>query len=435
MVINSRRPHYRTATVEGIPPFAEKIEFQFDDSVNVLIGANGTGKSTILKLLSLDVPKTYVRGYKSEGLNVTIGGLWPRNQDGSSTDVRAVPQLYLPPVRVGMMVGSEWRRVLQTPLRDDRWETILNSPLSSHYFQGGHLLYHAVQKLFNEEMFALRGRRRAVTAAHHAYECVKYICSEILTGEHFQNIRTVVDLSDNKEIGELPSSLLAQHIEHYFMGVNTLEADDEDIYIGELSTGTQGVLIWVFYWAIKLARAYEFAPLWEEMPGIIFIDEVENHLHPTWQRRVIPALLKYFPGLQIFATTHSPFVVAGLKAGQVHLLKRSANGVITASSNTEDVIGWTADEILRVFMGVDDPTDDATAAAARELRQLRDAGLHPDERQEEQRQARMRELRQQVDGSLLAGGPRAAEDERFAANLAGILERYRQSRDLNQENG
>ena len=47
----------------------------------------------------------------------------------------------------------------------------------------------------------------------------------------------------------------------------------------------------------------------------------------------------------------------------------------------------------------------------------------------------MRDLRQQVDNSLLAGGPRAAEDERFAANLAGILERYRQSRDLNQENG
>ena len=57
-------------------------------------------------------------------------------------------------------------------------------------------------------------------------------------------------------------------------------------------------------------------------PAILLIDEIENHLHPTWQRRVIPALLEHFPGLQIFATTHSPFVVAGLKAGQVHLLKR-----------------------------------------------------------------------------------------------------------------
>ena len=53
-------------------------------------------------------------------------------------------------------------------------------------------------------------------------------------------------------------------------------------------------------------------------------------------------MLDHFPNLQIFATTHSPFVVAGLKAGQVHLLNRDENGVVTATTNTEDIIGWTA---------------------------------------------------------------------------------------------
>ena len=167
----------------------------------------------------------------------------------------------------------------------------------------------------------------------------------------------------------------------------------------------------------------------------MLIDEIENHLHPTWQRRVIPALLEHFPGLQIFATTHSPFVVAGLKAGQVHLLNRDENGVVTASSNTENIEGWTADEILRVYMGVDDPTDKETAEAAADLRRLRDAGPHPDEREEEQRQARIQELRERVNRDLLAGSVRAAEEERFAENLTRILERYRLSRDLNQENG
>ena len=79
-----------------------------------------------------------------------------------------------------------------------------------------------------------------------------------------------------------------------------------------------------------------------------------------------------FPGLQIFATTHSPFVVAGLKAGQVHLLSRDENGVVTATTNTEDVIGWTADEILRTMMGVDEPTDQLTVDRANRLRQLRE---------------------------------------------------------------
>ena len=78
-----------------------------------------------------------------------------------------------------------------------------------------------------------------------------------------------------------------------------------------------------------------------------------------------PALLKHFPGLQIFATTHSPFVVAGLKAGQAHLLKRDDEGKVTATTNPEDIVGWTADEILRNMMGVEDPTDDATAQQRR----------------------------------------------------------------------
>ena len=73
-------------------------------------------------------------------------------------------------------------------------------------------------------------------------------------------------------------------------------------------------------------------------------------------------------------------MVAGLKAGQVHLINRDADGVITASTNTADIVGWTADEILRVFMGVDDPTDAETAMAASELRRLRDAGPYPDNR-------------------------------------------------------
>ena len=171
------------------------------------------------------------------------------------------------------------------------------------------------------------------------------------------------------------------------------------------------------------------------MPAILLIDEIENHLHPTWQRRVIPALLEHFPGLQIFATTHSPFVVAGLKAGQVHLLNRDANGVVTASTNTEDIVGWTADEILRTMMGVDDPTDDATAAAARELRQLRNEGPRDTEDSEAARQARMQELRRLVNRDLLAGGPAATQRELFEQQFAEALEKYQRSRDLGQDSG
>ena len=193
--------------------------------------------------------------------------------------------------------------------------------------------------------------------------------------------------------------------------------------------------MWVWLLALKMLHHYKYQGGWEKKPAILLIDEIENHLHPTWQRRVIPALLEHFPGLQIFATTHSPFVVAGLKAGQVHMLQRDAEGVITATTNTEDIVGWTSDEILRNLMGVDDPTDDATAAAARELRELRNEGPQAAEEDESARQERMQELRRLVDRDLLAGGPREAQRELFEQQFADALEKYRKSRELGQENG
>ena len=52
------------------------------------------------------------------------------------------------------------------------------------------------------------------------------------------------------------------------------------------------------------------APL--KTPGVVLIDEVDLHLHPRWQRQVIGDLLRTFPRIQFFGTTHSPFVIQSL---------------------------------------------------------------------------------------------------------------------------
>ena len=172
---------------------------------------------------------------------------------------------------------------------------------------------------------------------------------------------------------------------------------------------------------------YDFVDDWHEKPAILLIDEIENHLHPTWQRRVIPALLEYFPGLQIFATTHSPFVVAGLKAGQVHLLRRDENGVVTASTNTEDIIGWTADEILRTWMGVDEPTDLTTINRANRLRELREQEtLTPEE------EAELQALRRQINEDLMSKSNPLEEQRKHYADLMQRFLLSRQS-DLSQD--
>ena len=249
--------------------------------------------------------------------------------------------------------------------------------------------------------------------------CTKDICSEVIYGSsshpYVESLRG--------EFGE--EEIVAVHPS---MGIETTDnVLGDSLYAAALSSGTQGSFLWIRALALEMAHHYGWTEGWEKKPAILLIDEIENHLHPTWQRRVIPALLKHFPGLQIFATTHSPFVVAGLKAGQVHLLKRDENGVVTASTNTEDIVGWTADEILRNLMGVEEPTDQLTVDRMNRLRQLREKESLTSEEESE-----LNELRRQVNEDLLSkGGPLEAQRERYGELMEQFI-RSRQS-ELNQD--
>lgn len=54
-----------------------------------------------------------------------------------------------------------------------------------------------------------------------------------------------------------------------------------------------------------------------ESSGVVLIDEIDLHLHPHWQRRVVSDLQRAFPRIQFIATTHSPFIIQSLSPGQV----------------------------------------------------------------------------------------------------------------------
>ena len=57
-----------------------------------------------------------------------------------------------------------------------------------------------------------------------------------------------------------------------------------------------------------------------DTPGLVLIDEIDLHLHPKWQRQIVPALKKIFPKIQFFATTHSPQVIGECKPEEIVLL-------------------------------------------------------------------------------------------------------------------
>ena len=199
-------------------------------------------------------------------------------------------------------------------------------------------------------------------------------------------------------------------------GQNKFATMDGELTFPELSHGTRSVLSWVSQLMLGMAEHYEYYDDWKERRGIFIIDEIDAHLHPSWQRRIIPTLQRHFPNVQIFASTHSPMMVAGLRAGQVHLLKRDETGRVVWSRNEQDIIGWTADEIYRTFMGIDDPTDELTVQRANRLRELRrKESLAPEEERE------MDELRRLVNQDLLSKGPVGPQNERYSELMHRFL--------------
>ena len=286
-------------------------------------------------------------------------------------------------------------------------------------------------KISDEDLFmhasGFRSRAHAnfMQCVYIAHLCAKDICREIVSPalpqdsesthrfvsprgvpevEGRLDVGTQINTSDTYRNPQLPQGRPRGRME--------LRLD-----IADLSSGTGETLCWIRSVALQLLAANDFEFGWDKQPAVLLIDEVENHLHPTWQRRVIPALLKYFPGLQIFATTHSPFVVAGLKMGQVHMLKRDANGVVTASTNEQDIIGWTTDEILRTFMGVDEPTDQLTIDRAQRLKELRGK-----ESLNQAESAEMEDLRRQINADFLSSvTPLGRERERLGDMMLDFL--------------
>lgn len=73
----------------------------------------------------------------------------------------------------------------------------------------------------------------------------------------------------------------------------------------------------------------------QHTPGIVLIDEIELHLHPSWQQQILPTLQKIFPRIQFIVTTHSPQVVSSVPKECVRII--SDGQVIPTHSQTQGV--------------------------------------------------------------------------------------------------
>jgi predicted ATPase len=123
-----------------------------------------------------------------------------------------------------------------------------------------------------------------------------------------------------------------------------------DIPLDKLSTGFVSV-IKIFQEIIAGYGGWSNQNDLSQVDGIVFIDEIEPHLHISWQTKIINILKEFFPETTFYITTHSPLVLAGLKDGEAYELYKDDN--IVKTKKIENIDNYFLNDIVNEFFGVD----------------------------------------------------------------------------------
>ena len=407
----------------NVGPFDE-IEFEFDPQVNVFTGPNNSGKSSALwvlgellvylftmpaKLLRGDSPHWNLKYSSTEGTQSVEGNLPSEPHMMKSAYEALGYTCFIPAQRHGTNFRSAGPSVsldAEVRLRAELDHIARERPDDFRKLRPGQFLDSLWTGKLTEDLDLTRRRNLLMTDTSLVSD--ESVIQKIVDLDYAAyregrpELRAIVD-----KVGSLVSEI-TEGFQINFLGVGKdsnglfpqFGTPDGTMPLNVLSQGTQSVIQCLARFLIGYAEYYDFPPDIEEKPGIVIIDEIDAHLHPSWQRRVIPTL-------QIFCSTHSPMLLAGLTAGQAQLLRRNELGRVTVSTNESDVIGWTADEILRNLLEIPSPTAETTAKLVRRLQELR--------RQEElsaEEAIELEKLRDTVSKELFSG-PISAQAEQF----------------------
>lgn len=115
---------------------------------------------------------------------------------------------------------------------------------------------------------------------------------------------------------------------------------------GALSDGYRAYIGWIGDLLYHICMGAPSGAKLVENRGIVLIDEIDLHLHPEWQRTVIPRLAEMLPNLQFVVTSHSPIVAGTLEAGNIFVMETDETGATTARQFKERVHGLSAEQIL-----------------------------------------------------------------------------------------
>lgn len=342
-----------------------ELELEFPGQVNVLVGVNGVGKSAILDCTAILLSRLIGRIRSSTGTgrffaesDINNSVRWTRNEIEISFQGKPLKWL-VSKTRRGqkkqMITNlSELRtrvELLRSELEEDE---AVSLPLA---------VYYPVNRAVLDIPLRIRKRHQFDRLA--AYD-------QGLSGEwssfriFFEWFREREDLENERRLDKTrfrdpQLQAVRSATERFlpgFIGLRIRRAplrmvvkkNREELIVNQLSDGEKCTLAMVGDLARRLAIAnpYMNDPL--EGEAIVLIDEIDLHLHPAWQRHIVPALKETFPNCQFLLSTHSPQILSHLDRNSIWLLERNRSSI--SAKRPEDAYGQEAGRILEDLMDV-----------------------------------------------------------------------------------
>ncbi len=134
-----------------------------------------------------------------------------------------------------------------------------------------------------------------------------------------------------------------------------LKRGEQELEFDVLPDGLKSIISWIADVLMRMDRIN-----WENpelpllhQPLILFLDEIDIHLHPKWQRRVLPVVQKLFPNAQIFVSTHSPFVVGSVRDAWVYNLDKKGKEIVAEPAGA----GHSYEVVLEEVFGITEHFD------------------------------------------------------------------------------
>lgn len=303
----------------------EDEEWDFAPQVNLIVGENGVGKSAFLDAVAF-------------GLEVFLfykAGL-PYIFDAKNTRIVSRPGSFeVSPIEpLNVEIRS---RIKELPTIWERDKAGITIPGANEYYSSRTSLqvieelrtlnadlpliaYYGSQRNCNSESANSRFFRLS------AYDnCLNPNISQSEFLEWYRRIEFASLQREQHPVGILDS--VKNAVKETLHGVENVSFDalenklyiefaDRRLPLSHLSDGYRNMLTMVMDIAYRASVLNPHFEDFSKTEGVVLIDEIDLHLHPKWQREAIRGLVRTFPNLQFFLTTHSPFVIQSLEASE-----------------------------------------------------------------------------------------------------------------------